>query len=254
MKKNSFYFTLDYLARSDHKIKKLLVNHGMLGYGVYWSIIEDLYNNANALPMDCDVIAFDLRCNADIVKSIINDYDLFTIDGEYFSSKSVGRRLAEREEKSLIARNSANKRWSQKSITNKEDAIALHLQCDRNAIKEKKGKEKKENIFIKPTNDEVTLYCQERNNNVNPEYFFNYYEMRGWTVGKNNTPMKDWKAAVRTWEKNPVATNNNLGVGESINEQGERTYGRGVIVPIEAPPRPSSNHFWHKAEKEWRIS
>ena len=38
------------------------------------------------------------------------------------------------------------------------------------------------------------------NNNVNPELFINHYESNGWKVGKN--PMKDWKAAVRTWESN----------------------------------------------------
>ena len=44
----------------------------------------------------------------------------------------------------------------------------------------------------------VRAYCQERNNGVNPEVFFNYYEANGWKVGRN--PMKDWKAAVRNWE------------------------------------------------------
>ena len=39
----------------------------------------------------------------------------------------------------------------------------------------------------------------ERNNNVNAEHFFDYYESNGWKVGKNS--MKDWKAAVRTWER-----------------------------------------------------
>ncbi len=54
--------------------------------------------------------------------------------------------------------------------------------------------------FIKPTVEEVRDYCQERKNGVNPEKFVDYYESNGWKVGKN--PMKDWKAAVRTWEKN----------------------------------------------------
>lgn len=53
--------------------------------------------------------------------------------------------------------------------------------------------------FIKPSLDEVKTYCQERQNNVDAERFVDYYEANGWKVGKN--PMKDWKAAVRTWEK-----------------------------------------------------
>jgi hypothetical protein len=54
--------------------------------------------------------------------------------------------------------------------------------------------------FAKPTLDDVKAYCQERNNNVDPEKWYNYYSANGWKVGKN--PMKDWKAAVRTWERN----------------------------------------------------
>ena len=54
--------------------------------------------------------------------------------------------------------------------------------------------------FTKPTLEEVQAYCQERNNNVNAERFIDYYTAKGWKIGKN--PMKDWKAAVRTWEKN----------------------------------------------------
>lgn len=54
--------------------------------------------------------------------------------------------------------------------------------------------------FIKPTLEEVQAYCDERNNNVDAQRFIDYYSSNGWRVGKN--PMKDWKAAVRTWENN----------------------------------------------------
>lgn len=54
--------------------------------------------------------------------------------------------------------------------------------------------------FKKPTLEEISAYCVERKNNVNPEKFLNYYESNGWRVGKN--PMKDWKACIRTWEQN----------------------------------------------------
>jgi len=53
--------------------------------------------------------------------------------------------------------------------------------------------------FIPPSLEEVQAYCRERNNNVDPEQFINFYEAKGWMVGKNK--MKDWKAAVRTWER-----------------------------------------------------
>lgn len=57
--------------------------------------------------------------------------------------------------------------------------------------------------FKKPTVDEVEEYCAERHNGVNAEQFCDFYESKGWKVGK--TPMKDWQAAVRTWEKREPA-------------------------------------------------
>ena len=53
--------------------------------------------------------------------------------------------------------------------------------------------------FTPPTLDQVKDYCKERNNSVDAIKWFNFYEAKGWMVGKNK--MKDWKAAVRTWEE-----------------------------------------------------
>ena len=54
-------------------------------------------------------------------------------------------------------------------------------------------------VFQKPTVEQVRTYCQERHNNVDAQQFVDFYEAKGWKIGQ--TPMKDWKAAVRTWEK-----------------------------------------------------
>lgn len=61
----------------------------------------------------------------------------------------------------------------------------------------------KEKRFIKPTLEEVKEYCLERNNNVDAEAFIDYYEANGWVQGKGK-PIKDWKACVRTWERNRI--------------------------------------------------
>lgn len=53
--------------------------------------------------------------------------------------------------------------------------------------------------FTKPTSEDVKAYCIERKNNINAEQFIDFYESKGWKIGKES--MKDWKAAVRTWEK-----------------------------------------------------
>lgn len=67
-----------------------------------------------------------------------------------------------------------------------------------NNVTIKKCNKKIEN-FVPPTLDDVRSYCQERNNTVDPERFVDFYEAKGWMVGKNG--MKNWKAAVRTWEQ-----------------------------------------------------
>ena len=75
------------------------------------------------------------------------------------------------------------------------------------------GKPAPRSTFAKPTLDEVSAYCEERQrtkgtekrNAVDPERFFAYYESNGWKVGRN--AMKDWKAAIRTWERNSFTSN-----------------------------------------------
>lgn len=54
--------------------------------------------------------------------------------------------------------------------------------------------------FRPPTIDDVKWYCRDRHNSVDPQKFLDYYTSNGWKVGKN--PMKDWRAAVRSWERN----------------------------------------------------
>ena len=62
-----------------------------------------------------------------------------------------------------------------------------------------KSPKKRASRFTPPSVEEVRAYCFERGNNVDPERFVDFYESKGWTVGKNR--MRDWKAAVRNWER-----------------------------------------------------
>ena len=133
MPKDTFYFSHDYNARNDEKIKRLIRKHGMVGYGIFWSIVEDLYNNANALRTDYEGIAYDLRSDCEVVASVVNDFDLFIFDGDFFGSNSVQERLDQRNNKSESARKSASYRW--------ENANALQTQSEGNDKKERKGKE-----------------------------------------------------------------------------------------------------------------
>ncbi|MDO9527615.1 MAG: hypothetical protein Q7J27_00475, partial [Syntrophales bacterium] len=64
---------------------------------------------------------------------------------------------------------------------------------------DKNVKNDKNKRFIIPTIEEISIYCEERKNQVNPQMFIDHYKSNGWMVGKNK--MKDWKATIRTWEQ-----------------------------------------------------
>ena len=86
---------------------------------------------------------------------------------------------------------------SQVSVTCPSNVSIDKISIDKNSIDNNGAKTKR---FKPPTLDEVREYCKERKNNVNPEQFVDFYTANGWKVGKNS--MKDWKASVRTWERN----------------------------------------------------
>ena len=65
-----------------------------------------------------------------------------------------------------------------------------------------------------PTLEDVKAYCKERENNVDPEAFIDYYEARGWYLS-NGKKMVDWKAAVRTWERNNYGNHKSEKVGKN---------------------------------------
>lgn len=80
-----------------------------------------------------------------------------------------------------------------------------HNQRDKSATKEEKRREEISNTptpFTKPTVDQVREYCLERKNGIDPQQFVDHYTANGWKVGKNS--MKDWRASVRTWERNSI--------------------------------------------------
>lgn len=77
----------------------------------------------------------------------------------------------------------------------------IDIEKDIDIEKEKDNKRSAQNKrFVPPSVDEVRAYCKERGNNIDAESFVDYYTSTGWLVGKK--PMKDWKASVRTWERN----------------------------------------------------
>lgn len=179
-------------------------------------------------------------------------------------------------------RENARKRWERSMQLHAVDAKHAYNDSDSDSDsditpitnvtgddieKEKTSKEVKKKTastknFKKPTPDEVQAYCDERGNGYSGQHFCDYYESKGWKIG--NSPMKDWKAAVRTWEQRDPAhkpskvgkqaqPNCKLGVGEFIAQDGTRRYGTGNLppVPMDAPPRPDDYSLWSRETNTW---
>jgi hypothetical protein len=146
-----------------------------------------------------------------------------------YEKKRRERKKAERE---ALKSNSVDNAWT--SVDNESECVDVRYdkekekekekvkekvkenekEKEKEKVKEKESKNNSNNIymcgekispqtprknFVKPTVEEVREYCLERKNNVNPEKFVDFYESKDWYIGKNK--MKDWRAAVRTWER-----------------------------------------------------
>jgi hypothetical protein len=182
----------------------------MQGYGVFWAIIEDLYNNANALRTDYDGIAYDLRSDSEIVASVINDFDLFVFNGDFFGSNSVQERLDQRNSKSESARKSASYRW--------ENANALQTQSEGNAKKERKGKEIKGNkIYYR---DNVSLSEKENTNLITEfgekEVSEMYDYLSAYKIEKSYKTKSDY-LTIKRWVVDAVKKQNKTGFSKNGN-------------------------------------
>lgn len=93
-------------------------------------------------------------------------------------------------------RDKASNGYVTQKITTEENRIEEN-RIDKKRDGDKSTRTKK---FIVPTLEEVSMYCVERKNGINPQAFLDSNDAKGWVVGKNKTPAKDWKAVMRTWE------------------------------------------------------
>ena len=95
---------------------------------------------------------------------------------------------------------------------------------NKNVKNDNKVKNDKSSRFIPPSVEEVFNYCNERCNNVNAQNFVDHYKTNNWTRGKQQTPIKDWKACVRTWE-NKSKPNSKVKNHSDVTEQNINTIG-----------------------------
>lgn len=204
--KDSFYFPHDYHARFDPKLIRLRAEIGPVGDGLYWDIVEMLYEEGGyGFLKDIPLIAKTYNTTEELVNKVVKDSKLFVVNGEKFYSESLLNRLKHINTKRRKARCSAKLSHS---------ANAERTQSERSAIKERKGKERKGNERREEPRTEIaTLSLKtsflETLKNLYPKINIEA-EIKACVVwwARNGRTMKDPASAVSNWLKkcsdNPV--------------------------------------------------
>ena len=172
---------------------------------------------SETIPYDEKMLATITNMNIDIVRSAIkiftelhlmevfDDKTIYLFEtqkmlGEATSTHRVKAFRERQKQLQIIEERNVNETLhKRKSETYIEKELEKEIDIDKEKKNKKETVAKRSPSFIKPTQEDILEYCKERKNNIDPHQFYDFYEAKGWFVGKNK--MKDWKAAVRTWEK-----------------------------------------------------
>ena len=181
-------FTIIYL-----KLQLVAMKHdGVLSCtGLEENVAEELALEINEEPDNVEItLRYLLSCGLAETSDNVNYFFPYAVENVGSEGSSAQRMRDKRsEQRTLCAQRSKMFALSdgEKEIEKEKE---LEIEKDNKPPKR----------FTPPTLEEVKAYCTERNNAVDPQHFIDYYTANGWKVGKN--AMKDWKAAVRTWESN----------------------------------------------------
>lgn len=152
----AYYFSHDSNARNDDKILALRMKHGWEGYGLYWALIERMREAATyACVCDYNVVAYDLRTDAAKIKSIIEDFGLFSFEADesgrkWVYSESLRRRMRAADEasenRSEAARKAIITRWEREGKYGRNTDV-IRTKYDRNTDEYEENKIKINNII-----------------------------------------------------------------------------------------------------------
>lgn len=163
---NAFRLFMHLILKANHKEKKF----------------KGLVLNAGSVVTSRDILAIEIGLSVQQIRTALNK--LKSTNEITIKSNSQGTVIQ------VV-------NYSKYQLSTNESTIEQPINNHQTTTNNNVNKER--SIFIPPTFEQVSEYCAERKNNVDASKFFNFYEAKGWMVGKNK--MKDWKAGVRTWEK-----------------------------------------------------
>ncbi len=241
-KRDTFYFPHEYNAKDDPKCERLICDMGMEGYGIFWALLEVLRVQPDyTYPLaNIPIVAHKYYTTSDQVRRVVFDFGLFTIveDKIFFSNGLINRMLPmdERRRRMSEAGKKGNKiRWCDNDLSGSDSHPNRHpIALNKSRVNKSKEKESikegaggseippvgnhsgstsadkprevaaKRPAFVAPSLQEVKDYVSEKGYTVDAQRFIDFYESKGWMIGKNK--MKDWRAAIRTWTRRPDET------------------------------------------------
>ncbi len=164
----------------------------MMEHGAYFLLLSHYYVTGKPLDANASLLHRVCRAFADAEKSAVDSVlgMFFTLKGGHYHNARADKEIAKSTDIRIKRSKAASCKWN-------ANAMQVHTQPQPQSQSQKE-KVKSYVHFVHPTLEEVSAYCRQRGNSVDPEKWMAHYEANGWKVGRN--PMKNWKAAVHTWE------------------------------------------------------
>jgi hypothetical protein len=168
------FFNHDSNARNDIRVIKLRAKLGYEGYGIFWAVLELLFSEENKLCIeDYETLSYGLQCDANKLKQVIEDFDLFVVEDNCFYSRRLYEHIEEINLKSQKAKESINKRWNNTDVIRSNKDSTTSISISKAKVKKIKSIENRIEDFkksihsIKDISDEdkndFFLYWTERN-------------------------------------------------------------------------------------------
>ena len=186
------------------KYKKPFIRGLQGAYKLFWDYLYHDCNHAGIWKKDFEMASFciGLEITESDAKLFLNGRIIETSTEKWFIPKFVEFQygeLVETNRPHISVINTLRKEGVYKEYTSP-------LQGDKDKDKDKDKVKDKDNIYRRPTLNQIIEYCKETNSHIDPEFFFNHYESTDW-IKANGQKVKNWKATIKTWEKrNPKQT------------------------------------------------
>jgi uncharacterized protein YdaU (DUF1376 family) len=241
MKKTYFLHQSD--SFTDYKIIKMRSKLGIESYGIFWAVLELLFKEENKLCIDdYEPLAYSLQCDADKLKAVIEDFDLFVIEDGCFYSKRLNNHIEEINNKSIKAKENAAKRWN--------NAKAMPSHSKRNA-----------SISISNSKSKKSIHAIEGISDEDKNDFFLYWTEKNKSGSKFRAEMQrtfDINLRLKRWASNGFNKNQKSKFPEYFDEytfkkldaKGQQEYTKYLKdLGFETVYSPTAGTVWRKKHK-----